>query len=226
MMATTYRAFINKVQTLIDRDDASTVTAENGDVLNWLDEAARNAELRFYRSEAARIPPFEKVTSFTVEPGSQTLAIPSDYFSGRYALSSATGSNDTFTLTKTSPEQLLNENSSSEYLNVTEIAYGSNNWIIPRPSRETKIDVYYYGYLEDIINVDDDFGDHWLLNNADDLLLYWTAYELSMFYGGIDPTMADRWLAQGNAIHDAIIKQEAQQKASLSTPRRGRPYKT
>ncbi len=223
-MAATYKEFIDRVQTLIDRDDASTIAAEDGTPLNWLDIAAANAEKRFYRSEAARVPPMEKITSFTVERGTQSLAIPSDYFMGRYAVAKATDSEVSFTLTKTSPEAILNEVSTVEFADISRIAYGSNNWLIDRPSREIKIDVFYYGFLDDIKDVDEDYGPHWLLNNADDMLMWWTAYELSMFYGSIDSAMSDRWLQRGNEIAGTIVSQEAQQKASLSTPRVGRPY--
>ena len=224
-MANNYQTIIDGVQTLVNRDDASDVLAESGNTINWIDRAVRNAELRFYRSAAARTPPFEKFVTYLVEEGHESLAIPSDYFEGRYVTAKATAGSETNTLHRVSPEQILNRTDNEQVINLSRIAYGSNNWLIDPPSREISVTAYYYGYLDRISSVTSTDNTHWLLNNADDLLIYWSAYELSLFFDSIDTSTADRWLQSGNAIHDSIVQQENQQRASFSTPRVGRPYR-
>ena len=227
-MVATYQEMKDRVITLIDRDDAETIESTDNRIVNWVDVALRNAELRFYRSETARIPPFEKYVHYTVPKLETELTIPADYFEGRYAISKV-GQMST-TMSKTSPEQILNDNlTSATVLMPKRIAYGSNVWLIDRVAQQTEITAYYYGYIDAISEVDDAWveenGGHWLLNNADDLLQFYAGYELSMFYGSIDSQQADRWLQRGNEIAESIFLQEQRQKASLSSPKVGRPYR-
>lgn len=222
-MAQTYQELVDQVQTLIDRSDADTQLADSGNTVNWINEAIEIAETWFYRSAAARTPPFEKVVNHTVPAGSQSVALPTDYFEGRYGI--ATVGSQTRTMARVSPEQILNSNSSERVPIPERIAYGSNNWLFDRPASETTMSIYYYGKLANLNTVTASTTNHWLLNNASDLILYRAAYELSMYFGSIDDAMAQRWLQRADEIRIDIENQESRQRASMSTPRIGRHYR-
>ena len=226
-MAQTYTQIKNQLQLLIDRTDATAQLAADGSTVDVLDDFLRKAEQRFYRSHAARIPPLERFISYSLLPGTgvEALAIPNDYFEVRY-LTASDGNSRQVTLARTSPEQILNTNLSVVNNIPNEFAYGNNEWLIRSPNQGTTVVANYYGYLDPISTVTDPTVRHWILNEADDLLVYWAAVDAALYYGGIDPTMMQSWEARAQVIHDQIVEQEIRQQSSGSTPRINRPYRS
>ena len=224
-MATTYAELKRRVQLLIDRDDADAQIADDGVTVDMLDVFIADAEKRFYRSEAARIPPLEKFVTFTVGSGTGTfdLSIPGDYFETRY-LTAVNASSVQVTLARTSPEQVLNRYLSASNLSYPDVfAYGNKTWVIPRASQQVTVTAVYYGFLDSLKTTTD--SDHWILNNADDLISYWAAVEAALYYGSIDANQMQLWEARGQYIHDQIVEQEIRQQSSGSTPKQVRPYR-
>lgn len=226
-MATTYAQLKRQLQLLIDRTDAETQEAEDGTEVDVLDDFIRKAEQRFYRSEAARIPPMEKFVDFAlgVGTGSTSLAIPRDYFETRY-LTLLDSNGRQFNLRRTSPDQVLNVLTSASYDIPREFAYGNNEWLIRSPAQPVTIRANYYGFLDSLASQTQETTTHWLLNNGDDLILYWAAVDSALYFGGIDPTMRDSWEQRAQIVHDQIVEQETRQQQSGTTPRINRPYRS
>lgn len=227
-MASSYQELKNRLQLLIDRADATTQMAADGTVIDMLDVFIANASKRFYRSEAARIPPLEKFQDYVLESGSGVteLALPNDYFETRYMLA-LDGQGRQVTLTRTSPENILNTVIGQSVSIPTSFAYGNNVWIIRTPNQgEITVQANYYGFLDDLSTLGPDTDDHFLLNDLDDLIVYWAAYDASLYYGGSDPTQAAMWDQRGMKIHDQVVEQENRQQSSGSTPHQGRPYRS
>lgn len=225
-MALIYQELFNRVQLLLDRDDVIQI-AENGEEVNIIDQFIANAEKRYYRSAAARIPPMERYMNFDLlsVPGVTRISIPPDYFEMRFITASAKGQQ--VTLKRTSPESILNTTLGSYTVNIpTTFAYGNNEWLIPSSSEVIALSINYYGCLPELKSVIDPDTNNWLLRNLDDLIAYWAAVEGSLYFGDIDPTQTQLWEAKAQSIHDDVVEQEIRQRESGSTPRQGRPYKS
>lgn len=226
-MAQTYAELKRRVQLLIDRSDAETQVASDNTEVDMLDVFIANAEKRFYRSEAARIPPLEKFVTFTVGAGVgvHELAIPSDYFETRYITALGTN-NQQYTLTRTSPEIILNVNTKAATRTIPdEFAYGNNEWLIRQGTQQVTITANYYGFLDALSTITHADSDNWILNNADDLIMYWAASEAGMYYGSLDPSMVERWEQRAAEIANNIVEQEVRQQSSGSTPKMRRAYR-
>ena len=82
----TYDQMLDRLQLLIDRDDADIQVAPRSEVnYDILRDCYDRAERRAYRSQVLMLPPFERQITYTVAPGTATLAIPNGYFAMRYA---------------------------------------------------------------------------------------------------------------------------------------------
>ena len=219
-MADNYAQLKRRLQLLIDRDDASDQIGADGVTEDVLDLFIANAERRFYRSEAARTPPFEKIVNYelTTGPGVSELALPADYYETRYLTIHNTTSGIQRTLTRVSPEVILNTNINASTYLPSEFAYGDVKWILRKPSEQASVTALYYGFLDALATQTDTVNTHWLLNNADDLIMYWAAVEASLYYGSVGE-MEQVWSNRAQIIHDQIVEQEIRQQSSGSTPR-------
>ena len=219
-MADNYAQLKRRLELLIDRDDATAQMASDGVSEDVLDLFIANAERRFYRSEAARVPPFEKIVNYVLTPGTgvDELSLPSDYYETRYLTVTNTTSGVQRTLSRVSPEIILNTNTSSTVYLPDSFAYGDVKWIVRRPSEAANVTALYYGFLPALSTQTDATNDHWLLNNADDLIMYWAAVEASLYYGSVGE-MEQVWSNRAQIIHDQIVEQEIRQQSSGSTPK-------
>ena len=157
--------------------------------------------------------------------GFTELSIPADYFETNYIIANKGNTGQNTTLTRTAAEQILDTNTSTTNTDLPRrFAYGSNRWLIDTPTSETTVTAYYYGFLPNLNTITSSTNTHWLINNADDLIVYWSAVEGALYYGSIDQTMIDLWEKRGTFIHDQIVEQDNRQKASGSTPKQRRPY--
>ena len=230
-MASTYAELKRRLQLLVDRDDIETQIAEDGETVDWADICISNAERRFYRSEAARIPPFEKRVTYTGTTGTgfRELTIPEDYIEMNYVIARQGTDEDGgehATLARVAPERVLNTNTSADSTGIPRVfAYSSGVWVVPHSSQSTAIDVYYYGALSPLSDITSSSTAHWLLNRADEVILYWAAVEASLFYTSLSG-MTELWEQRGTFAHDQIVEQEARQEASGSTPMQDRPYRS
>ena len=222
-MARTYNELVAKVELLIDRTDASQQASSTGVTINQLDEFITNAERRFYRDEVARIPPLERTVVYSVTAGQSELAIPSDYLELNYAV--ANNSLGSVTMMRSTVEHIQTRTDNRVSPLPSRIAYGSNVWQIDPPTTDCTITVYYYRFLNDLSTVTSDTTAHWLLNRADDLIMYWAGVEASLYFGSIDTEMRTAWEAKAQDIKNAIIEQEIRQRDSGSTPMAGRFYR-
>ena len=222
-MATTLDELRRSVALLIDRDDATEQTAFDATNVDVLNEFINRAERRFYRDEVARIPPFEFRQTHTITGGTNVFAQPAGYLEVRYIL--ATQGERRCTLVRDSVENILNSDSSNRVVIPSRFAYGSNNFYIDPPESEITVDVYYYGQLENLTSLTGPQTSHWLLNNGDDLILYWAAVEAGMYYGGMEQ-QTQLWDAKALDIRNAIIMQDKRARQSGSTPKSGRAYRT
>ena len=225
-MANTYTELKNRLLLLIDRDDATSQVAPDGTVVDQADVFIAHAEKRFYRSEAARIPPLEKTVQFSVASGTgvEELSIPTDYFESRYLVAEDEAGRSV-TLARTSPEQLLNVATNASVSIPREFAYGSNKWLITKPNQTVTVDAIYYGFLDALSEQTTSTTDHYILNNLDDLIIYWAAVDAAMYYG-LDPNLSTVWETRAQEIHDSVVKQEIRQQSSGSTPSQNRPYRS
>ncbi len=221
-MASDYSQLKRRVQLLIDRDDGTDQMAFDGQTEDVLDMFIANAERRFYRSEAARIPPFEKFINYELGSGTGVgeLAIPADYFETRYLTVTHEETGIQRTLARVSPEIILNTVNSQSVFLPSEFAYGDVKWIVRQPQSGASITAFYYGSLQ-ALSDQDGSESHWLLNNADDLIMYWAGVEAALYYGSLGD-MTQLWEGRAKIIHDQIIEQEIRQQASGSTPRQRR----
>ena len=227
-MAVNYAELKRRLQLLIDRDDANAQVAFDNQTVDVLDQFIDWAENRFYRSEAARTPPFEFEVKYVVGSGTgyAELAIPSGYYETSYLLASdSDGGGNQVSLTRTSKEQILNVDTSVSYGFPDNFAYSENMWLVKRYGANVYISAIYYGTLPLLSTQTTDTTSHWLLNHGDDLIVNWAASYAADYYGSIDPQMAERWETRGQQIHDALVEQEIRQKSSGSTPKQGRPYR-
>ncbi len=219
-MATNYAQLKRRVQLLIDRDDATDQLAFDGQTEDVLDMFIANAERRFYRSEASRTPPFEKFVNYELGAGTGVgeLSIPADYFETRYLTASHEETGIQRTLTRVSPEIILNTVNSQSVFLPSEFAYGDVKWLVRQPQSGASITAVYYGSLDALSAQTETENDHWLLNNADDLIMYWAGVEAALYYGSLGE-MTQQWEGRAQIIHDQIVEQEIRQQASGSTPR-------
>ena len=227
-MAQNYEELKTQLQLLIDRDDAREQESPVGGTdVDVLDDFIRKAEQRFYRSEAARIPPMEKFVDYTLQPntGVTAIDIPTDYFETRY-ITATIPTGRQFNLTKTSPEQINNTLTSLSVSVPREFAYGNNQWIMHAPNQQIQLRANYYGFLDALSSQTGTTNRHWLLNNGDDLIIYWAAVDAALYFGGIDPTMMEQWNNRATIIHNQIVEQEVRQQDSGSTPKVNRPYRS
>ena len=226
-MAANYAELKRRVQLMLDRDDANAQVAFDNQTVDVLDQFINWAENRFYRSEAARTPPFEFEVKYTIGPGTgyAELAIPTGYYETSFLLASDSdeGGNQV-TLARTSKENILNVDTSVSYGFPDNFAYSENMWLVKRYGANVFIRAIYYAALPNLSTQTTDTTSHWLLNHGEDIIVYWAASYGADYFGSIDPAMAQRWEDRGNAIHDAIVEQEIRQKQSGSTPRQKRPY--
>ena len=221
-MATSYAELRRSVALLLDREDANEQTAFDGTNVDQLDVFIGNAERRFYRDEVARIPPFEFRHTYTVAAGETELALPSNYFEIRYAVS--TQGDNRISMERTSSDQILTTFDTASRVQIpSRIAYGSNNFLIDPPSGEVTIDLFYYGSITQLNQVTgDDVNNHWLLNRADDLIMYWAAVEGALYYA-LDSLQV--WEAKATDIRNAIIMQDVRARNSGRTYKMGRRYR-
>ena len=221
-MATSYQELRRRLALQIDRDDAHDQVAYDGTVIDQLDNFILNAERRFYRDKVARIPPLEFFLDYTVPAGETIIPIPEGYFELRYA-ELTTASNIRYNLERTSIESVNNGPTDVVAEVPNRIAYGSNNFHIDQANADVSVRIYYYGTLTSLKDIEGETTTHWLLNQADDLILYWAAYDASLYYGDVgDPAM---WEKRAMEIRNSIIEQETRQRQSGSTPRIGRHYR-
>ena len=219
-MATSYQQLKRRLQLLIDRDDATDQVAFDGESEDMLDVFIANAEKRFYRSEAARTPPFEKFINYQLASGTGVgeLAIPSDYYETRYITVSNPETGIQRTLSRVSPEVVLNTTVSESVSLPSNFAYGDVKWLIRQPSVVTNVTAFYYGNLDALSTQTAAVNDHWLLNNADDLITYLAATESALYFN-TTPEILSQWEARANSSHDQLVAQEVRQQQSGSTPR-------
>ena len=220
-MATTLDELRRSIALLIDRDDANDQTAFDNTSVDVLNDFINRAERRFYRDEVARIPPFEYRQTHTITSGTNVFSQPAGYLEVRYI--TATAGDMRCNLERTSVENLLNADTSNRVNLPTRFAYGSNNFYIDPPENEVTVDVFYYGQLPALTSLVGEQTSHWLLNNADDLMLYWGAVEGALFYGAEEN--AKLWEARATEIRDGIIMQDKRARQSGSTPKMGRGYR-
>ena len=220
-MATTLDELRRSIALLIDRDDANAQTAFDNTSVDVLNDFINRAERRFYRDEVARIPPFEYRQTHTITAGTNVFAQPAGYLEVRYI--TATQGDNRCNLERTSVENILNSDASNRVIIPTRFAYGSNNFYIDAPSSDVTVDVYYYGQLPSLTSLVGEQTSHWLLNNADDLILYWAAVEGALFYGATES--APLWDARAAEIRENIIMQDKRARQSGSTPKMGRGYR-
>lgn len=228
-MATTYDEIKRRVQLLVDRDDIESQVAEDGTTVNILDQFIATAERRFYRSEAAKIPPFEKIVNYAMSSGTgiQELVIPEDYVEMRYAIAAHSEGGQQNTLHRVAPEAILDTNLSVSNVNIPDrIAYSSGRWIVPEATRPTTVSVIYYGTLDALSTLTSETTNHWLLNRGDDIITYWSAVEAALYFDSIDNNLASMWENRGQQIHDQIVEQMIRQESSGKTPKQLRPYQS
>lgn len=223
-MAVNYDDLRRRVALLIDRTDAHQQIAFDGTEVDMLAQFICNAERRVYRDELSRIPPFEFRVNYSVSAGETTLGIPSNYLSMNYA-EVEVGDLRT-TLERTSKEEIRNTGNVDARVEIpSRIAYGSNEFLIDAPEQDVTINLYYYSQLAPLANQTASTVDnHWLLNNADDLITYYAAVEGALYYGS-HGEMLQLWEAKAKDIRDAIIMQDRRARQSGSTPKSGRGYR-
>ena len=215
-MASTYQEMKDGLQLLIDRADASDqIAPTSATTYDVLDQFYNRAERRFYRDDVSKIPPFEKVVSYTnVTAGTNALAIPSDYFELRWG--EAAAGDRRVILDRVSPEQLRDNFISNRVTLPTRIAYGNNQFLVDPSNQMYDAVINYYGSLEPISSVVSGDTNHWIVNRADDLLLYWAAVEAGLYFDSIDKELISSWEGKATDIRDAIIRQETRQRESGS----------
>ena len=221
-MATTLDELRRSVALLIDRDDATAQTAFDNTDVDVLNDFINRAERRFYRDEVGRIPPFEFRQTHTIPSGTNVFSQPAGYLEVRYI--TATAGDNRCNLERTSVENILNSDPSRRVTLPTRFAYGSNNFYIDPADPEVTIDVFYYGQLAPLTSLTGVQNSHWLLNNADDLILYWAGVEAALYYG--QQESLEVWEAKAADIRNAIIMQDKRARQSGSTPKSGRYYRT
>ena len=227
-MADNYDELKRRIQLLVDRDDIEDQVAEDNTSVNMLDIFIAAAERRFYRSEAAKIPPFERIVTYPGVSGTgiRELVIPAGYVEMRYALARHSDGGEQHTLARVSPEQILDRNVSIANTDIPRsIAYSSGRWVVPHSYRETIIDVIFYGTLDALSTQTMSTNNHWLLNRGDDLITYWAAVEAALYFDGMNDMVA-KWEERAKISHDQIVEQEIRQESSGTTPRQNRPYRS
>ena len=216
----TYQNLKDRVQLLIDRDDATAqVAATSGNTLDILDDCINRAERRAYRSGGLMLPPFEKEIGFTVEPGIESLPIPNGFFAIRWATCQV---GDRRVVLERRPAEELDDKVISRQVGIpSRIAYGSNRWLIDAPSQPVTINVKYYGELAKLSTVTSEDTSHWLLDYADDYIMYLAAVESALYFDTIDANLAAAWEGKATEIIDSIRKQYVDQLESGSRLRWG-----
>ena len=225
-MADSYQQMVDRLQTLINRDDAAEqVAATSGNTLNILNDCYGRAERRAYRSEILRLPPFERSVTYTVPAGTSELTIPRGYFGIKESFVS--NGDVRLTMDRVSPAQILERSSAFQVALPDRIAYNANRWIIDPPSAQVSITIYYYGELEPINGVTSS-DDHWLVNYGDDFLLYLAAVEAGLYFRHLDDTTLAAFEGKASEIGEAIRQQYVEQLESgnrlrwgQATPRPG-----
>ena len=222
-MAKSYLEFKRRVALMLDRDDTTEQITYDNQSLDMLDIFADDAQKRFYRDECSRTPPFEFVQrDVVVEAGASEIPIPQGYLELRYA--EINRGDVRHLLERTSAEQILNSDTSARVHVPCRIAYGSNKFLIDKPSADLKMDIYYYGELGQFRDVEGESESHWLLNLGDDLIAYWAAAEGARYYDSMFDRI-DMFEARAEEIRMSIIKQDKRARQSGSTPRIGRHYR-
>ena len=221
-MATSLEQLRRSIGLLIDRTDATQQVAFDNTNVDVLNEFIDRAERRFYRDEVARIPPFEFLQTHTLNAGDRTIPLPLGYLEVRYIEVEVDGRRQL--LHRTSAENILNADVDARIELPDEFAYGSNNFYIRPTNNTVTVNVYYYGELARLTSLTGTVTDHWLLNNADDLILYWAAVEASLYFGTVE-NMLPKWEAKAKDIRDNIFMQDKRARQSGSTPRIGRFYR-
>lgn len=222
-MASTYQEMLDRLQSLTDRDDATEQIAfTSGNTLNLLNDAYGRAERRAYREGYLKLPPFESEITYTVEPGQTELPIPRGYFAMRFAIVSS-GQVD-LPMERVAPEQILGRVNGRQVGYPTRIAYGTNRWIIEPSSERVTIRLVYYSELAPVSTITDPNEDHWLVNYADDYLLYLAAVECGLHFRHLDQNELAAFEGKAQNIAESIMRQYTEQLESGSNLKWGRAY--
>lgn len=227
-MARTYQALKRELALLIDRDDATMQTTYDDTDMDVLDGFLGRAEMQFYRSEVARIPPLERTENYSIgiSSGVASLAVPADYFESNYILVRDQAGNRQSTLARVSRERILTADLKRSNATLpVEFAYADHHWVLHAPSLPIEATAHYYGFLPALNSITSDTESHWILNNASDLILYWAAVEGGMYFRTVDPGLVQMWQGNADRIAHNIVEQARRQEVSGSTGKVLRPYR-
>ena len=227
-MAATYQQMVDRLQTLINRSDAAAqVAPTSGNTLNILNDCYERAQRRAYRSGHLMVPPFEESINYNVAAGENSLTIPQGYFARRYSTVRATDADDAnlqFTMETVAPEAIENRVLDRRVGLPTRIAYGPRRWLIDPPTNPVTVTVHYYKELADITTITDASQEHWLVNYADDYLLYLAAAEAGIYFRHLDPQTVAAFEQKAEQIAQSIREQYVDQLESGSDLNWGTGY--
>ena len=147
----TYNQLKNSVIALVDREDYQVSDNIGGGTTDYADAWIERGVRSFYRTDAARTPPFELFVTGTLSEGDNAIRIPADFRELRRIV--VTRDQIQTTLSQTSPEDVFTRNTSAQFYVPQEFAREGARWFTDKVSGDVDYTVYYYGTLVPISDI-------------------------------------------------------------------------